>query len=213
MEGAKFQPIVKTVQLSELWANPWNPNQQTAFMYQKQRRSLKKFGLVEDVVVRQAIGPKGEPYQLINGEHRWKAAIDEGFKEIEVKDLGVVPDATAKELTLLLNEIHGSANPVKTAQLLQDLTKDIDLPEIVLDIPMPEGQIMAYLQMTNFEQAFETPTTDDKGKPDVAKFSFALSPAKGKRVNAILNRRAEQCGDKNEAFYQLCTRSRRKRTK
>jgi len=59
------------VPIDSIEPNEWNPNQQTDFMYGKTIISILEKGFVDSVKVREVGEGK---YELVDGEHRWKAA-------------------------------------------------------------------------------------------------------------------------------------------
>lgn len=81
------------------------------------RTSIIKFGFVDPVTVRRL----GKNYQIIDGEHRWRIAIELGLPTVPAMNLGDIPDSVAEQLTIVLNETRGQANPQKLGALLKDL--------------------------------------------------------------------------------------------
>jgi ParB/RepB/Spo0J family partition protein len=65
--------IKSIIQLPLDWLtpNPWNPNQMDDEQYGKALNSIREFGFVDPVTVRE-LG--NDTYQIIDGEHRWRAA-------------------------------------------------------------------------------------------------------------------------------------------
>jgi ParB family chromosome partitioning protein len=78
--------------------------------------SLKANGLIQPVVVRR----RGERFQLIAGERRWRAAQLAGLHKIPavVKD---VPDSRVLELSLIENLQRENLNPVEEANAYKNL--------------------------------------------------------------------------------------------
>jgi ParB family chromosome partitioning protein len=105
MALAVSDPRSNVVRIGDVRPNPWNPNQQTPFIYEKELNSVKKFGMAQPLIVRENKG-----YEIINGEQRWKAAKELGLKLVPIYNLGRISDDRAKELTILFNEIHGEAD-------------------------------------------------------------------------------------------------------
>lgn len=50
-------------------------------------------------------------YQIIDGEHRWKAAMENGFQEIPIIVVEESNERRAKLRTLAMNNIHGENIP------------------------------------------------------------------------------------------------------
>lgn len=128
VEIAGRERVVKT---SELHPNRWNPNEMDEEMFSKEISSIRKFGFVDPVTVRWA----DDGYEIVDGENRWKAAQKLGMAEIPVWDLGVVPDHLAMQLTLVLNEVRGQAEPRKLADLLQDLLSRESKESLIATLP------------------------------------------------------------------------------
>lgn len=109
--------------------NPWNPNVVEADMFAKVVASLHAFGFVDPITVR-AID---ERLQIIDGEHRWRAGQNHsdrcepgldrhvGLTLVPVFYLGALTDSIAQQLTIVLNETRGQADPDKLGQLLTSL--------------------------------------------------------------------------------------------
>lgn len=101
-----------------LMTNTWNPNRMTDEMLRKEIESIKEFGFVDPITVRKF----GEMvYQIIDGEHRWKAALQVGLTEIPCVVLDV-PDDVAEQLTIVLNDLRGKPDEEKLAALVRDLS-------------------------------------------------------------------------------------------
>jgi ParB/RepB/Spo0J family partition protein len=121
----------RTLKVNELRPNPWNPNQMDEGMFAKELASIRKFGFVDPVTVRWA----EDGFEIIDGENRWKAAERLGMAEIPVWDLGVVPDHLAMQLTIVLNEVRGQAEPRKLADLLRDLLSRESKESLIATLP------------------------------------------------------------------------------
>jgi ParB-like chromosome segregation protein Spo0J len=81
------------------------------------RSSIREFGFVDPVTVRRF----GKSHQIIDGEHRWQIALEMELPTIPAFDLGSITDSVAQQLTIVLNETRGQANPAKLGRLLKDL--------------------------------------------------------------------------------------------
>ena len=82
-------------------------------------QSLREHGLLEPLVVRR----RGDEYELIAGERRWRAAQRAGMREVLV----VVRDVSAKdafELALIENIQREDLNPVEFAEAMQRLIEE-----------------------------------------------------------------------------------------
>lgn len=130
-------PEYLTVPIEWLVPNPWNPNQMDDEMYQKARTSIRTFGFIDPITVRSI---SEEQFEIIDGEQRWRGARDEGLIEIDIANLGEVDDETAKQLTIIFNELHGSFDPKSMGNLLTDLVTSIPLPDLLEVLPFDQAR-------------------------------------------------------------------------
>ncbi len=112
-----FRTNKKTVSIFKCEANPWNPNKQSKEMFDKEVASIKELGLLGSILVREI----GNIYQILDGEHRYKACLELGYTDITVESLGELPDQDAKLLTVLLNNLHGEDDIEKRAKIFEEL--------------------------------------------------------------------------------------------
>lgn len=113
-----------TVDVERLVPNTWNHNQMDPVAYKKLKgwltRSLKKSGRIAlPVVVRTHPTEKGK-YQIIDGEHRWRAVGEIGETKVDVH-IYECDDIDARMLTDALNYIRGTPDQDREAAYLQDL--------------------------------------------------------------------------------------------
>ena len=106
--------------------NPWNPRTMGKREMDALRSSIRRYGLVQPIVAR----PSGAQYEIIGGEHRWKAAASIGLTDVPCIVLSL-DDAEAKLLSQALNEIAGSDDPEKRASLIADITACVGDPGLV----------------------------------------------------------------------------------
>lgn len=86
--------------------------------------SIKQFGVLEPLIVKK----KGDYYEIIAGERRWRAARLAGLKELPV----VVRDYTDKEImeiSLIENIQREDLNPIEEAEAYQSLISEYNLKQ------------------------------------------------------------------------------------
>jgi len=179
------EPTFEWVDIGSISPNPWNPNAMEPEMYAKAIESIHEFGFVDPLTVRTTIGlspsqGKGDwldsvRYEIIDGEHRWKAAKDHGacirakdgwerhrgLKRLPITNLGMVSDEDAKQLTIVLKETRGTYDPKKMGALLIDLIAIRPLAELTTVLPFDKAKIeeLAELPTVDFESvAFRAKT-------------------------------------------------------
>lgn len=108
---------------------------------------MATYGFIDPVTVRRHPDLDGQ-YQIIDGEHRWMAAVDLGLGAIPLSLIDPCPDVVAKKLTVVLNEIHGSPDRQLLGALLGELQDAGDdlmnaLPFTQVDIEGLLGEVGA----------------------------------------------------------------------
>ena len=71
---------IERVDIHQLDPNPWNPNRQSEAVTKATSESIEEFGFIDPVTVRIVEGR----YQIIDGEHRWRQAVEQGHPDIPV---------------------------------------------------------------------------------------------------------------------------------
>lgn len=114
-----------------LQPNTWNPNKMNAFMYSKELQSIKDHGFIDPLTVRRLAADR---YEIIDGEHRWRAARDLSYERVPCYVIDV-DEVDAKKLTILLNELRGQAQPAELGALLKDLMTDGTVESLLEELP------------------------------------------------------------------------------
>lgn len=125
--------------------NPWNPNEMTATMMAKERASIREFGFVDPITVREEGGLDGGWYQIIDGEQRYNAGLKEGIEEFPIVVLDVDED-DARELTIILNDTRGQFREDRLAKLMQELAERRERSRIDSLLPYDRGRVDQLLE-------------------------------------------------------------------
>ena len=112
---------IQTIPIDKLKPNPWNPNQQSDLVFEKEKSSIQTIGFVTVPIVRESPGG----FEILDGEHRWKAISEIGGKDITVNNLGTVDDAEAKLITELLNSLKGINDPIRHQAMLAEMLEQM----------------------------------------------------------------------------------------
>ena len=155
-------PKFTWVDIDLLEPNPWNPNAMDDEMYAKAIESIHQFGFVDPITVR----PGGQfAFQIIDGEHRWRAAQAHsdhcirnkkgeytehiGMRRVPITDLGEIDDAIAKQLTIVLNETRGEYKPKEMGALLTSLLAAEPLPKLLEVLPFTPEKFQELAELPN----------------------------------------------------------------
>jgi DNA modification methylase len=150
--GAHFRataPIRQGMQaqqipLERLVEAPWNANRVTAATLQKIRRSIERFGVVENLVARPHPSEQG-CFEVLSGNHRLRVVGELGHVSVPVVVLEL-DDAQARLLAQTLNRTRGSDDPEAYAQLLEEVLREFTAFEVSEFLPESESAIEQVLR-------------------------------------------------------------------
>lgn len=155
--GPKTTGTDRIIGIERIRPSSVNYNRQTEFIYDKLMSSIRTFGFVDPVIVRggnqDGMFEDGN-WEIIGGEHRWKAAKQLGMEKIPCRDLGCVSDTTAQRLMIVLNETKGTPDEDALAGLVRTIREtegmdaldvlpfDMDRLSDLLDAPTAEPELL-----------------------------------------------------------------------
>ena len=126
-EGEERRPpsAAAEVALSELEPNPYQPRLTIdPGRLAELAASIRASGIVQPILVRR----RGERYQIIAGERRWRAAEVAGLASVPVS-VREVPDEQLLELALVENVQRQELSPLEEAQAFQRLQGELGLSQ------------------------------------------------------------------------------------
>lgn len=138
------------VPIDWLEPNPWNTNALNDRTQRALHESIQEFGFIDPVVVRRLPDDEHPRYQIIDGEHRWKAAKDEGYTECPVFVIDV-DDMQAQRLTIILNETRGDSPEQDLANALAALAEQDEIAAR-RGLPYDNDEWQRYMDMAGLEQ-------------------------------------------------------------
>lgn len=191
---------LKKVKVTEVRPNSWNPKDKDDPDYEKVKKSVELNGLTQPIFVRE--NDNGETkYEILDGEHRHRAAKDLGLEYIYVYDEGVVPDEYAKSLTIW-HEVSVGMREYDLAPLV------VELNDLKMELPYNELEIDGFRNLATFD--FDEAYKDQKVKkekdiPDKEVLTIEMTSAQYKTVMDSIDKTKEmlECPD-GEALSILC---------
>ena len=113
------------VPVERLEPNPWQPRSaMDPVRLAELAESIRHSGVVQPILVR----PRGDRYQIIAGERRWRAARQAGLATVPVA-VRDVPDEGLLELALVENIQRQELTPLEEAQAFQRLQAEFRLTQ------------------------------------------------------------------------------------
>ena len=146
---------VKNYKIDDLIEAEYNPRQLTKEQHKQITDSIKRFGIVDPVIVNTH---KERKNIIVGGHQRTKVAKELGFKEMPCVEVNLTPEKE-RELNIRLNKNTGEwdwdelANHFDLSDLMdwgfddKDLSF-FDLDELIDDFTLPDGEKEPFQQMT-----------------------------------------------------------------
>jgi ParB/RepB/Spo0J family partition protein len=184
--------VIRSIGLDKLVAHPDNPNQQSRVNFGKLVRNIERTGRYEPIVVRPHPEREGH-FQIINGEHRYKALAKLGYKTADciVWD---IDDAQTDILLATLNRLGGSDELGKKLNLLKRLNKRMESAELAKLLPQTAKQIE---RLTNLKMPSISETN---AKRFLNPMVFFVNDAQQETIEEALSLAKESRSEKTKAL-------------
>ncbi|HBZ7265986.1 TPA: ParB N-terminal domain-containing protein [Klebsiella variicola subsp. variicola] len=111
------------VEVARLRPNPWNTNSVGAQNFEKLKGSIEKLGFFKPILARELDGGQ---FEILGGEHRWRAAMEQGISTVPVISVGKISDLVAKQMSLVDNERYGEDDQVALQRLIEEMQSELD---------------------------------------------------------------------------------------
>lgn len=191
--------------LDQLQPNPWNPNVMSEDDLRKEMASITEFGFVDPMTVRWHA--ESGYYQIIDGEHRWKAATRLGMASVPCIVL-TVDDATAEQLTIVLNDLRGKPNEEKLAALVRDLSTRRSMLDLEKVLPYKRERLAEMIaeRKADFDwDALKRPKPEEKAEPRWVERVYRFPPAAAEVIDgAIAKVREDEQIEEWAALELIC---------
>jgi len=117
-EDIKRKVDLRFVGKDDIIQNDWNPNSMEQHTFDALVNNIRDRGFKQPLLVREVKQEDGTiKFELIDGEHRWRAAIEAQVEEIPVVVIDS-DDADSKLDTIAMNNIRGEMMSVGLAELI-----------------------------------------------------------------------------------------------
>lgn len=146
-----------TVPVGHISPNQWNPNKMDSYTYEKMKKTIEEKGLFGSIIVRYIAGE----YEIIDGEHRYRACVELGYKEIPVENAGEMTDQEVKFWTMYFNNTRGKDDVIARAKLLNEM----DRGQASL-LPWTEEELANHRKLVDWSPETFNEQKEAKPKPD-----------------------------------------------
>jgi ParB/RepB/Spo0J family partition protein len=189
------------ISVEDLVPNPWNPNRMDDEMLRKEVESIKEFGFVDPITVRVFAAM----WQIIDGEHRWKAAKIVGLDRIPCIVLDVADDI-AEQLTIVLNDLRGKPNEERLAALVKDLSTRRSMLDLEKVLPYKRERLAEMIaeRKADFDwDALKRPKAEEKPEPRWVERVYRFPPAAAEVIDGAIAKVREDEGIEDWAALEL----------
>jgi len=194
-ENKKLVTTKRIVRIDDIIPNPFNPNKQSDYIFQKMKDTIETKGLFGSIIVHELAGI----YQILDGEHRWKACRELGWKELPVEVSPQLEENDVKFWTIYFNNTHGKDDIEKRAKLFEE----IDEGQAQL-LPFTEEEIKNEKELFKFDFS----KYDEQKEISALKKTNMISFSVSEDIKELWNRCLEVCKedkmDISIMVYRMC---------
>lgn len=194
--------------ITELQEATWNANVMDEAMVARLRTSIRRYGMLGNLVVR-PLAPGA--YEVLSGNHRLRVLWDFGFQTVPcaVVDLD---DGNARLLSQTLNHLHGEDDLGLRAETLRNVLETIPQAEVLAVLPETAGSLDALGSLEKETIAAHLHNWENARKARLKHRQFQLTQEQAtvvdEAVERLLPRAVSVRGDspnlKGTALYLLC---------
>lgn len=170
---------IKQIPLTKLIPHPANPNKMSKQNFAKLVTHIKSSGIYEPLIVRAHPSKKGY-FQIINGQHRYEALKQLGYKTADCI-IWDVDDTHTLLLLATLNRLTGKDAPDKKIELLKKLANHSNLKTLSKLLPLTKNQIDKLINL-NKKKLKLVPLDSNLPKPMV----FFVTDAQSQVIESAL---------------------------
>jgi len=135
------------IPINKIHPNSFNKNRMGVQYYAALKAGIAdpRIGILKPILIRNDPTKSGE-YEIVDGEHRWKAATEVGYTEVPVINLDDLPEAWAKFLMIESNQVHGETPDEEVKRILVEAKKDMEDEDLdlwamaVVDEPIEDSE-------------------------------------------------------------------------
>jgi ParB family chromosome partitioning protein len=189
----------KMMNPKDLVQNNYNPNEMVDSIYNHLKQEIQRVGFIDPVSVRKT---KDGRLEIIDGEHRWRAALELGMKEIPVIILDM-DESEARIQTINLNLIKGEFNPIKYAKLLTDLEIKYQEDDLLKYLNMSKTELESYKLLLNLSENIDE--EDVRGMKPVNKYELTFTFKTKEEMDTVNDAlKLVEGKDRNTKLVRIC---------
>lgn len=139
------------VDVSRLVGADWNYKRSddgTADIETKLENNIKRNGVIENILIREL---ETGFYEVVNGNHRLAVMKRLKIEKVMAYNFGVITLAQAQRIAIETNETKFPVDDVRLAKVLQDITQEFSVDDLVGTINKSRQEVDDLLKLNNFD--------------------------------------------------------------
>ncbi len=161
------------IPIEQLHGAPWNANHMDEGMMERLRESVRRYGLVENLVVR-PLGPGS--FEVLSGNQRLRLLRELGMPTVPCFVVAV-DDPHARLLAQALNHVRGQDDLGLKAELVRDILKTIPEAEVTALLPESAGSLRSLASLGQESMAAGLQSWQHAREARLRNLLFKLTPA------------------------------------
>jgi len=183
-----FKDKIEFVPIGMIKPNPWNPRKrEEATLVKDTAKHIGEVGYLGGIFVRDMrdVALHDGDWQIIDGEHRWKALKILESEQCPIINLGKMTDEEAKARTLNFNIVHGQMEVIDVAHLIGSLKSELGEEVISGRLALSEVELKDLAEIATFDYSVFEPAKD-LPTPNMEVHVFHLTRAENDQVNEAM---------------------------
>jgi ParB/RepB/Spo0J family partition protein len=210
MEGlknmTKYHHEVKLVKIGEIRPNKYNPNVVPPDIMEQLVEQIKEEGFLQPVLLRNIKKENGYKYEIIDGEHRYNAALKAGYTS-EDQLPSIILDKNLPEAmisTINMNKLRGEFDTLRLAEVIHTLHKTYSIEELEKKLGYTKDQQEGMTRLLDYDfDALDNEGVDlSEQEPEEYEFKTILTAKQNKVVQDALE--ATGKGDIPKSLVCIC---------
>lgn len=195
----KIDLDVQHIPVEQIKPHPDNPNEMSDGAYAALKAEIQDHGYTQPVLVR----PIENGFQIIDGEHRWRAVSEIGFASVPAVVIETDEDDSKVRL-VAMNRLRGKFVPLKLAYVIADLAQRIPERDLRKRLGMTESELQDHLRNANLADSVSETLSDANPRPEGRNVSVFCSEDDAAMIEATLDLLAPEKEDRGAALARVC---------
>jgi ParB family chromosome partitioning protein len=191
---------VRHIPVNAIKPNPDNPNEMSDATFGTLRGDIRDNGYTQPILVR----PVDEGFQIIDGEHRWRAVSELGFASIPAIVWESTDEDDAKLRLITMNRLRGEFVPLKMAYVIADLAERIPEDQLRSRLGMTGNEFQDHLRNANLSDSVGESIAAVNERPEGKSVSVFCTFDQAAIIEAVLDAVAPSKEDRGEALSNIC---------